>query len=717
MRCGWRFSGWRALGLAALTAVLVGATPAPSYRAIEKRIESARADWAEAGASQPNAPGWDAFFDATLVELRAYSTAEDSNARLKSLDRLYRMSIALGTTPWRPAAEVREALRAWLRPRVALAWAERRLIETVRGLPATGQPGWQANREKWLTFVDDGLEDALRDYESAGSVAVRQEALGRLRAALGSLRQGPSWSPSTGLAIALADLFDRPNFDATADLSVLGPVLNRDPVKAEVIFFKGQTSYVTPGPRAGFGLLPIDGGIAFYNRQYSSAYTPIRGFQQQIASDPRGKRAANLYQFNASTTNQTFVTAIAVLTPDGLLVRPDNTNNVNFAVGADPIPGLGKHLTRTFAGLLGFNKQRIVGEIYKNAVGRVRQEAAQGAAELAAIKTADRSAQVNAQLRQYLVGNRTALYGNYAVTGLTLASQPQYAMAGGTFDWRGPGYTTGADAPQPPEFHTIAPGLTADLHLPSVLSNLLDGALSTPDARGVSNILLRTQGSAVTNPADRFRIERNVDFATFAKAVAATRETEDPDDQAVRISRPAKPPEFAADADGNLVAVLRDVTLEVAAPPAAARGGVFGAPAKIYRIEAKTVELAITFAIVPPVGTAPARVTGKIVDFFVGPGSKVFAIDDDEGQASELNAVRRTTVLVGLTTQLQNQAIDTPLTRIALPGNLVLRSVSALDPSGWIRASFVVGVPMYAPSPFPVASGFSGSAALPMFGD
>ena len=52
---------------------------------------------------------------------------------------------------------------------------------------------------------------------------------------------------------------------------------------------------VTAGPKTGFGLLPADAGIAFYNSQSLTSVTPIHDFQQQIEQDPQGRKAAKLY--------------------------------------------------------------------------------------------------------------------------------------------------------------------------------------------------------------------------------------------------------------------------------------------------------------------------------------------------------------------------------------------------------------------------------------
>ena len=102
------------------------AAPAPSsYMGVEKTISSIRDAWSRTGAApEPNAPGWNVFFDALLNDLRTYSRADNPTDRLTALNRIYEMSNALAAVPWTPAIQLRDELRQWLRPRVRLAWAE-----------------------------------------------------------------------------------------------------------------------------------------------------------------------------------------------------------------------------------------------------------------------------------------------------------------------------------------------------------------------------------------------------------------------------------------------------------------------------------------------------------------------------------------------------------------------------------------------------------------
>ena len=122
------------------------------------------------GPQDPNAPGWESLFTALLGDLREYSQAQSPTARLAPLSRIYQMSMALGTVDWPPAAQVREELRQWLRPRVRLAWAEQRLEQTVRNLPPTTDSQALANRQRWVEFVDHDLGQALARYGQAVTV-------------------------------------------------------------------------------------------------------------------------------------------------------------------------------------------------------------------------------------------------------------------------------------------------------------------------------------------------------------------------------------------------------------------------------------------------------------------------------------------------------------------------------------------------------------------
>src|SRR5207237_858331 len=82
---------------------------------------------------------------------------------------------------------------------------------------------------------------------------------------------------------AVNDLFNQPNLDIVADVATVAPVFDANLVQSGPITRKGYTSMVTAGPKTGFGLLPSDEGIMFYNSQAMTSVTPIWDFQNQNA--------------------------------------------------------------------------------------------------------------------------------------------------------------------------------------------------------------------------------------------------------------------------------------------------------------------------------------------------------------------------------------------------------------------------------------------------
>ena len=83
-----------------------------------------------------------------LVDLKSYSSAQADSEREQALDRISQISHSLGAVAWRPAATLRAELDNWLSPRLRVAWAKRRLSETVAALPATNDSGIRANRAR-----------------------------------------------------------------------------------------------------------------------------------------------------------------------------------------------------------------------------------------------------------------------------------------------------------------------------------------------------------------------------------------------------------------------------------------------------------------------------------------------------------------------------------------------------------------------------------------
>lgn len=685
-------SGKTAVLMVAMATALGAAPAAPSYYEVERAISATRESWGKPGApAQPNAPGWNAFFDTLSAELRTHTAAPSENERLASLNRVYQMSVALAGTSWRPAVELREALRAWLRPRVRLAWAERRLVEQLRNLGLTADPNVLSNRDRWVQFVGRELGQALTEYDAATTVAQRQDGLKRVYATLNALQASNRtrpWVPSLTLETALNDLYNLPNLDISADASTVAPALSQNVVQSGPIYRKGYVSQVTAGPKTGFGLLPSDEGIAFYNSQLATSVTPITDFQSQMQRDRRGRRATKLYQFTATSTDQSQITVTALLSPNGLNLWPQYQHNVNAMITSFKQPGKG--LGRFIASLLGFNQAKITQKVYEGAIGQIQQNVVKEAAELGGEKTAEAQAQQNAKLAQYLLfGRDAAAFRNLILYRLSLRSRPENVLLGGTLNWLGASEQVGADAPQPSRFAVPDGGVSADLHLSSIMTSLTRGYLQSDTARGVENLMIVTRKVPPGSPPSQgFTMSENVNFAGYLQAVQEARAANDPKVMAVRVRRPSAPPEFAADARGYLVALVRDLQLDVPAPPQAARGGFAGPPAQVYRIVAPRPEVIIDFRVAPETQQSPVRLTGRIVDFDLGPGAKVLAINEDESRAQPLNAFVGNIALNVLRGRVTGQPIDAPLSNLKLQG-FAIREVSPLEPSGWVRVNLV----------------------------
>jgi hypothetical protein len=671
----------------ALGAGLGAAAPAaPSYQAVVATIERVRGDWARPGAVvDQNAPGWNALFDALLGNFQAYAAATTERDRLVALNQLYQISVALDGAAWPPADEIRENLRGWLRPRVRLAWAGRRLVDTIQAMPAAPTFEVQGNRDRWRRFVDNELGQALRSYDAATTVADRRKGLRSVDAALHALEarnQAYPWNPSLELQTAVSDLYNLPNFDISVDVTTLSPMFNVNLVSDGPVYRKGYWSQVTAGPKTGFGLMSSDDGVAFFNRQLLTSVTPIHDFQNQIAGDQRGQRAAKMYQFGATTTDQQELTMVTMIRTSGLELYPTFSHNVGLAVGVAPQPGGG--LQRAMAGLMGFGQPRITRMVQQNAIGPMRVRVAQEAAEMGWERSSAEAAQRNATYRKYLIGSNRLAYRDFLIEGLSLRSRPENALVSGLVTWAGVDGQLGADAPKPAALAAPDSGVSADLHVSSIMSNLTRGYLKTPDAQAVQNLTFVTRNVPPGTPlAQGVSVSRNTDYATFLKAVATAQAANDPKVLAVRVNRPVHAPDFAADQKGNLVVLIHDFQVEVPAPRTTA-GGATGPPAKVYRLTSPLLELSITFKIEPPSATEPLRLTGRIVGFDPGSAGRIYALQDDDSKPQQLTAFTSALVFGVMRAKLQGIPLNVPLRKVDVPG-FALRSVSPLDPSGWIR--------------------------------
>jgi hypothetical protein len=205
--------------------------------------------------------------------------------------------------------------------------------------------------------------------------------------------------------------------------------------------------------------------------------------------------------------------------------------------------------------------------------------------------------------------------------------------------------------------------------------------------------------------------------------------------QALRITRPQQPPEFTTDARGFLVALVHDFLLDVPAPDQQAGGGMLGAPAKVLRLKAPLVEIALSYELDQST-PGSLRLKGKIQEFNPGTTGEIIAINDDEYQGKPLTRFQSAIVTTMLGARIRSRNIDIDLDQLHLPG-FQIQSVSPLDPSGWARINLVraAGTPLRetepahevqppsvhgpgtpAPKPAPTASAAPAETAAPAAG-
>jgi len=666
-----------------------GAAPAPtSYTEIESAIKAVRDSWAQPNApSQPNAPGWNQFFDALQSDLQAYSKAANEGERLVALNRIYEMSQALGTSGWAPAATIRENLREWLRPRVRLAWAQRQLADTVQSFPRTEANEVQANRQRWIDFAQNDLGAALRAYEQATTVSSRVEAMKRVREAIKSLNRNNAqhpWLVSRNLEQAVNDLYNRPNLDVTADVATVAPLFNANLVTSGPVERKGYISQVTAGPKTGFGLMPSDGTIAFYNSQLFTSVTPVTDFQNQIASDPQGQRAAKLYQFSATSIDQAELTITTQITTTGLVLAPSYKHAIDAQICSTPTEGNG--VGRLVAGLIGMNQSKINEKVREGAIPQFQQRIPAEAMEEAQERIGKEAYQRNSELFwHYLKGNNTLAVNNLLINQLSLNSRPEAAYIGGLLHWQNSEYR-GADAPQPSQFLVPEAGVTADLHIGSILTSLAEVAYQRDDVKNVQNVMIVTHNvPAGSPPSQAFTLTNNVDFPTYEKAADSAKAAKDPKVTAIRLTKPSQPPVVSTDARGYLVSVIRDVEFDLLVPEGTER--VTGVKAKIFRITMPEVEVAFSYEVKPATPDSEARVAARIAEFTPSNNSKIIAVNDEKKE-QQLAQFTKVLVLAGMGGKLRSIPIDIPLSKLNLKG-FAIHSVSKPHPSGWMRINLV----------------------------
>ena len=368
-------------------------------------------------------------------------------------------------------------------------------------------------------------------------------------------------------------------------------------------------------------------------------------------------------------------------------------------------PQPGKGLQRGVLSLLGLNKQKITGKVEEQAYPKIAEGVVAGANAEAADRIPEVEAQQNAKLAKVFMGNNTLAIQDFRVTDLSLRSQPSNALVSGKVGHKDSSSALGA-GPQPSQLQVPAAGVSIDLNISSTLSNAVAGLLASDEVKGIDNVLIATKAvDPGAPPKDGVTVGKNVDYATFLKTIDEARAANDPKVTALRIKKPTTAPEFAADARGFLVILVRDFQVEVPAPP----GGLLGGNAKVLRFLVPIAEFVISFTIDRKEADKPFILDAKVQDFVFSQNSKVQTIGDDENNPSTMGPFQSTIALNGFRAKLQQVPIHAPLANLNLQG-FDINEVSPLDPSGWMRVVLVPnGQPVNLPQdPAPAADAAPG---------
>ncbi len=487
-----------------------------------------------------------------------------------------------------------------------------------------------------------------------------------------------------------------PNIVIQTDPLGLAPFFENDVVQDDVVFRNGQTTYVTAREKTGYGLLPSDGSIAFYNAQLLTAVTPINGFNEQVVSDPRGRLLGNGYYFTSVMTNYPQLTITGVLTDAGLLLSPSYQHCLVYSVDAIPLEGIHPCAFRNSLALIGLDEDAVEQQVFENSYERVAQGIIEGARDQSLEKTSASQAEQNQTLQQVLIGAGRAQIGDLLVRNLRLRSRYDRADIDGLVSWGTATDVEGPDQPRP-DFGSITPGTIAiDTHLPNLVDNLAQPFLDQSEIADLENIAVTLpSGGSTPAPDGDIGTGDEIDNESSSTSEPGTIQTSLPLDEyldqlaegrnVVRLGVPQSAPSLVVDDQGRLVLTVRD--LQIVAPVPDAARQLIGQEARALQIRSDQTTIVLSLAVTAtPDKPGQLDVRAKVNSIDFGETGQVAQILDAESDPVELNVFQRALVLAGAVAAFQQipleQAIDLPSD---LPVELV--ALSEPDPSGWIRAT------------------------------
>ena len=243
--------------------------------------------------------------------------------------------------------------------------------------------------------------------------------------------------------------------------------------------------------------------------------------------------------------------------------------------------------------------------------GQIRSNVEKEAMEEGWQRTQQEAATRNASLAQYLIGGDRVLFRNLLIEGPFPAIPARERADRRQARVRQRQASSSAPTPlsRRPLYRPDA-GVSADVHISSVMSNFLRGYIETDAVKGVQNLMVETHDASPGTPPGRRGerlAERRLPDVPAGRREGASGE-QPQGRRAPRQTPDRRRPTSAPTPRGNLVALVNDFQLEFPAPPQMAKGGVAGGPAKVLRIVSPRAEFVDLVPRRPQVGSGAAPV-------------------------------------------------------------------------------------------------------------
>lgn len=659
----------------------LGANAAPTYRAVLEHLEkipSGSTHLKEAASK-------------LQTDLKKLVTTKDLDARVAAYESLEQQAAWFESQSAESASvETGKALARWVEPRLKAIRYAVSARDTVNRVDSGLTPEY---KEVYNTLVLP-LVDSLEQYEAADKVGLRFDAREKVRALVSKLSDKLTelnWPDAGKIIEAIESRWESPNLLITVSAEGLKPLLDRSIVNNEAIQYKGRVSYVTPGDRQGYGLIPSDDSLAFYVRQAMTSVTPVTDFEQQVQSNQGGRILTRAYALGNTIQNDSILTMSFAVRPTGVAMTPSYENNVQPQLSIAPRQGGG--LTRMVMGIAGMSQQRVVNEIYNRSIGQIQSETAVNSKELGQLRANEAASELNDSLKSFARSEDSLAFDKIVAERIKTRTEPTHIHAETRvlYDVKGIRSIGPLDVP-PPLDPVDDRYITAALHVPNVMENLAANFFEEISKRGKATIAFLPDNDG--DGALEVEIQSGQELLHMAVG-ESLRITKEPKGAklasgapfgAITISEQKLVPHFSMDDKGHLVMLFKAFKMDIAAPALTmfSDGRLGGA----IRIDSPGAELDMEIINLPASGGQPERLALKVHSFQLDPRSKIYAYTEAGKEPTELSAFRKATVLAAASGFLASRPLDLPLDALRFGDKVKVVKVAPIGKLGWYQ--FVV---------------------------